>query len=241
MQELLKCENEKEYRTNERLQASPCVWILQPIEWNMKALELLIQNTGLIDECIDRLDGITFIDKVEIKDRIQYLEKNLDDYMEIKSAKHLKGIFNLSDIVGNIQAMDRSELRYHLTKGELYYCIFFLLFYVYMYSKPVDVGEVLPFLIIESYHSVRIQAQKGAFAIFPYYNETKMIKSAHNMKFYPDSMENMDIANNCLHKILLCDPDKIAFEVMNAGINISWLYPEMPVVANAIENRKIIL
>ena len=61
------------------------------------------------------------------------------------------------------------------------------------------------------------------------------------MKFYPDSMENMDIANNCLHKILLCDPDKIAFEVMNAGINIRWLYPEMPVVANAIENRKIIL
>lgn len=233
--------NEKEYRTNERLQASPCVWILQPIEWNMKALELLIQNTGLIDECIDRLDGITFADKVVIKDRIQYLKKNLDDYMETKSAKHLKGIFNLSDIVGNIQAMDRSELRYHLTKGELYYCIFFLLFYVYMYSKPVDVGEVLPFLIIESYHSVRIQAQKGAFAIFPYYNETKMIKSAHNMNFYPDSMENMDIANNCLHKILLCDPDKIAFEVMNAGINISWLYPEMPVVANAIENRKIIL
>lgn len=62
--------NEKEYRTNERLQASPCVWILQPIEWNMKALELLIQNTALIDECIDRLDGITFADKVEIKDRI---------------------------------------------------------------------------------------------------------------------------------------------------------------------------
>ena len=117
MQELLKCENEKEYRTNERLQASPCVWILQPIEWNMKALELLIQNTALIDECIDRLDGITFADKVEIKDRIQYLEKNLDDYMETKSAKHLKGIFNLSDIVGNIQAMDRSELRYHLTRG----------------------------------------------------------------------------------------------------------------------------
>lgn len=59
------------------------------------------------------------------------------------------------------------------------------------------------------------------------------------MNIHPDAMENMDRGNEFLQKILLCDPEKIAFEVMNAGLNVTWLYPEMPVVANAIEQRKI--
>ena len=36
--------NEKEFRTNERLQSSPCVWVLQPVEWNREAL--LFQRTN---------------------------------------------------------------------------------------------------------------------------------------------------------------------------------------------------
>jgi len=49
----------------------------------------------------------------------------------------------------------------------------------------------------------------------------------------------MSKGNGCLYNILLCEPDKIAFEIMNAGMNVTWLYPEMPVVANVIEQRKI--
>ena len=48
------------------------------------------------------------------------------------------------------------------------------------------------------------------------------------------------MAASFLHKILICNQDEVAFEIMNAGLNVSWLYPEMPVVANAIENRRII-
>lgn len=33
---------------------------------------------------------------------------------------------------------------------------------------------------------------------------------------------------------------KSVFEIMNAGLNVSWLYHKMPVVSNAIENRRII-
>lgn len=233
--------NEKEYRTNERLQASPYVWLLQPIEWNIEAIKLLLQNNKIISKCINSLGGIPFLDKTKITDRMRYLAAEFDNYIGTESAKHLKAIFNLSSIAGSIQSMDKSEVVYHLTKGELYYCLFYLLLSLYINSNPVDLREVLPLLIIESYHSVRIQAQKGAFSIFPYYIETPQIKSAHNLKMYPDAMENMNAANQWLYKILLCDPDKIAFEVMNAGINISWLYPEMPVVANTIENRRVIL
>lgn len=103
----------------------------------------------------------------------------------------------------------------------------------------MELDDLMPVSIIESYHSERIRAQKGAFSIFPYYKEDKTFKSAKKMGIYLDAMENMHQGNMHLQKILLCDPDKIAFEVMNAGLNVTWLYPEMPVVANAIEQRKI--
>lgn len=37
----------------------------------------------------------------------------------------------------------------------------------------------------------------------------------------------------------LFNVDRIAYEMMNQGMNISWIYPEMPVVANEIESRRI--
>ena len=99
----------------------------------------------------------------------------------------------------------------------------------------------MPLAIVESYHSERIKAQKGAFSVFPYYEEDAAVKAAGKMKIPLDAMEYMYRGNHFLHKIQLCNPDEIAFEIMNAGLNVSWLYPEMPVVANAIESREIFM
>lgn len=235
--------NEKEYRTAERIQSSPCVWIIQPVDWNREALKLLFKNINLIEECIDSVPSIFTHIKSEIKLRMQQLQGNIEDYFSEKNimAHHLNKIFNLSSIAGELQSMRSDDLVYQMRKGELYYCIFYFLMFVYMNTRPVKITDVLPLSIVESYHSDRIRAQKGAFSIFPYYEETPQIQSLKRLQMYPDSMENMSLGNKYLHKILLNNPDKIAFEVMNAGLNISWLYPEMPVVANAIENRKIII
>lgn len=97
----------------------------------------------------------------------------------------------------------------------------------------------MPLSIVESYHSERIRAQKGVFSIFPYYEENVWSKRLSSLGIPLDAMENMGRANHFLHKIILNDPEEIAFEVMNTGVNVSWLYPEMPVVANAIEQREI--
>ena len=43
------------------------------------------------------------------------------------------------------------------------------------------------------------------------------------MKIPLDAMEYMYKGNHFLHKIQLCNPDEIAFEIMNAGLNVSWL------------------
>lgn len=231
--------NNKEFRTEERKNATPCVWILEPIKWNMKALETMLPRTELIDSCMESLPDMPTYKSDPIRRRFESMENELHNYLAMKSARHLGALFNLSRIEKQLQSMSSEELLYQLSEGEFYYCLFYFLKHVYLETAPLELDWAMPLSIVESYHSERIRAQKGAFSIFPYYKETQRLKSAHNLKMHPDVMENMDKCNSFLQKILLCDADKIAFEVMNAGMNVSWLYPEMPVVANAIEQRKI--
>lgn len=161
--------------------------------------------------------------------------------MNVGSAKHLQAVFNLSSMMGELQGMQTRDLLYVLQHGELYYCLSYLLVHVYMDTKLWKVGEVLPLSIVEPYHSERIRAQIGAFSIFPYYEKDNLYQTAKGMNISLDAMEYMHLGNQFLHRILLCNPDEIAFEVMNSGCNVTWLYPEMPIVANTIEQRKIYL
>ncbi len=229
----------KRYHSSERINSSPCVWILDPIEWNMKAFELIISNDRIIDACVSRLYKVGLFDKKQIKDRMKELQWVFDDYISVTSAGHLKGIFNLSSIIEMQQGLRQEDLILLLKNGELYYCFFYILLYIYLECEPQKINEIMPLSIVESYHSERIRAQKGAFTVFPYYEEDSAFKSAIKMGIPLDSMEYMQNGNHLLYKIVLCNPDEIAFEVMNAGANVSWLYPEMPVVANAIEQREI--
>lgn len=54
-----------------------------------------------------------------------------------------------------------------------------------------------------------------------------------------DAMEYNPYARDCLHKIIVSNPQKVAGELMANGINVSWLYPELPIVANEIEYHRI--
>ena len=229
----------KRYRSLDRINSSPCVWVFDPIAWNMKAFEMLTSNTSIIDCCVDSLYKINFWNKREIKHRMKELQNVYNNYLSISSAGHLKGIFNLSSIIEMQQRLRQTDLVPLLKSGELYYCLFYLLLYIYLGNEQQRIHEVMPLSIVESYHSERIRAQKGAFTIFPYYEEDSRFKSAMNLGIPLDAMENMYNGNHFLYKIMLCNPDEIAFEVMNTGVNVSWLYPEMPVVANAIEQREI--
>lgn len=230
--------NNEKYRTEDRIACSPCVWIFEPIEWNRIALAEIVGNNNLINDCIDSL-SVRRRDEMVISRRMNLLQTEMTNYMAMKSAGHMRKIFNLSSTVGELQNMTREELVWNLKNGEYYYCLFYLLMHIYMRKIPRELDEVLPLSIVESYHCERIRAQKGALSIFPYYKENTQYKNAKKLSIYLDAMENMSRGNACLYKVRLGTPDQIAFEVMHAGLNVTWLYPEMPVVANAIEQRKI--
>lgn len=231
----------KQYRSIDRINSTPCVWIMEPIEWNMEAYKKIFANQALIESCVEELYNASNSEKDSIKLRMVTLKDVFDNYMRIKSAQHLTGIFNLSNMMNELQRLKSEDILYTLQYGELYYCLAYVLTRIYLSTKQRDIAQVLPLSIVESYHSERIRAQKGAFSIFPYYEENTLFKSAASFGIPLDSMEYMHTGSDFLHKIALCNPDQIAFEVMNAGLNISWLYPEMPVVANAIEQREIFM
>lgn len=223
----------------------PCVWVLDPIEWNKAAVDKILGSSELIEQCLDSLsiegmppdDGV----KDEIENHIICLSGHFQEYMEMEGAAHLRGIFNLSSIADKLYSLRPEELLYLMKEGEGFYCLFYMLAQLYLTSRPNEVGKILPLSIVEAYHCKRIQAQKGAFSIFPYYTDSPAMQDSRSMGIYLDAMENMHDGNQSLYKILLCNPDEIAFEMLNAGLDISWLYPEMPVVANEIENRKVMI
>lgn len=231
----------KNYRTEERIKSSPNIWVYEPIQWNRVALEKLINSQDVIQYCIESLESYRGTPvKPELRYKFLNMRNNLPDYLEMGKTRHLEGIFNLSVIEKDLSKITPDELFYLLENGEYFYCLFYLLKQVYLNTAVWDLSDVMPMAIVESYHSDRIRAQRGAFAIFPYYRENEMLKKLHNADIHLDAMENMDMGNQFLHRIRICNQEEIAFEIMNAGMNISWLYPEMPVVANAIENRKVI-
>lgn len=229
------------YRKKERIESSPCVWVFEPIGWNRKVLKKLLKESDVIRSCTGALlAGTNNMRKKVILNRFEELKNVAPDYMKMQKASHLEGIFNLSAIEEEIKKFRKEELEYLLKNGEYYYCLFFLLNQVYLTTKTWELDQVMPLAIVESYHSERIRAQKGAFTIFPYYKETSEMTNLEKVGIELDAMENMHNGSRFLHKILICNQDEVAFEIMNAGLNVSWLYPEMPVVANAIENRRII-
>lgn len=77
------------------------------------------------------------------------------------------------------------------------------------------------------------------FTVFPFYEEKCDDKKSRDNDVNPDALENNVHASEFLRKIIISNPQKITWELLANGMNDSWLYPEMPIVSNVLENRKI--
>ena len=119
--------DDKQFRKDDRIGCSPCVWILEPIEWNMITLKKILKKKELIDSCLDSLGNISS-SRNKIEARMLQLSSRIDEYISMDSTKHLKGIFNLSSIVGEMREMPREELIWK------FLLLFILFISVYLYG-----------------------------------------------------------------------------------------------------------
>lgn len=230
--------NANVFRRNDRLDSSPCMWVFDPISWNKNVLKKILENEELIGKCLDII-SISSDDKICIMERLKALRENEDIYLWGGNPLHIDTIFNLGGIVKEFEKLDIQSTISLLKNGELINCLFFIIKLIYSSNMQNDYKDVLPLAVVQSYHSDRIKAQKGVFTVFPYYNENSRMLHLKELSIFPDAMELMD-GNQYLYKIRLRNPYDIAFELMNAGMNMSWLYPEMPMVANEIEGRHVL-
>lgn len=225
-----------------RYDLSPCVWVLNPRAMNRellielgsqkalqrKLLEELSLNSDEMERLLDRIE--TIINSFQERDRLGRTE-----------TYHIEYIYNLSEICDEI-LRDRSRIKNMLLQGEPFNPVFYLLARINSDGYLLENLALPPLAVVQPYHSERIKAQKGVFTVFPF---GKIPNSKIDMNALADlginlsAMSYNQIVRKHLFKIILTKPQKIACELLKNGISDSWLYPEMPIVSNEIEARKV--
>lgn len=231
--------NDRKYTEQARTTCVPCVWVLEPGKLNQGIFNYLKKQiehrTTLVNELIEELQ-LNALEKNELLNTIKKFAHT--DFHETAETSHIDYILNLSAINDEI-LRDRSRIKHLLRKGDIIHPYYYLLSRIYSDGKILEDRDMPPLAVVHPYHSERIKAQKGVFTVFPFYKEEPLDNAARKMAFNPDAMENNHIAKQCLYQIILSRPQKIAYELMINGMNNSWLYPEMPIVANELERHQI--
>lgn len=226
-------------QSQKRTESVPCVWVLEPGKLNSKIVRHLVFNLfhrpDFIRELLGELE-LSFKQENHIMESMKILSDKL--YNETKDTSHIDYIFDLSVINDEI-LRDRQRLCYLLTRGDIINPFYYLLSRIYSDGHILKERTLAPLAVVHPYHSERIKAQKGVFTVFPFYEEKSDDETARNMGLNPDALENILMAEECLHKIIINNPQKVAAELLVNGMNDSWLYPEMPIVASEIENHKV--
>jgi len=232
----------KSYRNTDRNKCTPCVWVLDPVELNKRIHKMFKEELKKEQEAADNLI-VKLLEELELSDaELDRTYNNIKAFAESDFLKygenHLDGIFNLSEINNEI-LRDRSRLKYMLKRGDNFNPFFYLYSRIYSDGYVLEHRGVPPLATVQSYHSERIKAQKGVFTVFPFYNEEPDDYKMRKMNMNPDALENNINAHKFLKRIVISNPQKVAYELLANGMNDSWLYPEMPIVSNVLENRMV--
>jgi len=228
----------KNFHRLDRDKCVPCVWILEPAKLNQRIYKImnekLVSDVSFIKKLLKELEMTNRETNKAVKRIQSFFQKNSFHI----GGTHLNGIYNLSEINNEI-FRDRQRLRYMILNGESVNPFFYLLSRIYSDGYILGDRILPPLATVQSYHSERIKAQRGVFTVFPFYDELPGDTEKKEMKINPDAMENNECAPECLRKIIVNNPQKIAWDLLANGMDNSWLYPEMPIVSNVLTNRKI--
>lgn len=230
--------NKSRFSAQEREECIPCVWVLEPGRLNEKIFDFISENieseTKLITDLLDELE-LNEPETTAIFDSLKQFRQSAFQQVEKGPMDYILNLNELNDEI----LRDRSRLKYLLKTGNIINPYYYLLCRIYSDGHILEERTLPPLAVVQPYHSERIKAQKGVFTVFPFYKEQADDDVIRKIGYNPDAMENNAMADDCLHKIIIGRPQKIAFEIMKNGMHDSWLYPEMPIVASEIENHEI--
>lgn len=231
--------NNINFEEQSRKECVPCVWALEPCNLNREVFETLTKEIEAGKE--SKLVKYLLAELEPSDEEAEQIHSSMKRFVNLgldQESGHMNYIINISALNDEI-LRDRSRLKYLLKTGDVINPLYYLLGRIYSDGHILEDRKLPPLAVIHPYHSERIKAQRGVFAVFPFYEDDEKDETIRQMGFNPDAMENNIVAVPFLHKIVISQPQKITYELMANGMNDSWLYPEMPIVANEIESRKI--
>ena len=229
----------EKYTAEDRKHQNPCVWVLQPQKLNQNIFRHLMNGRSqnfLKNEVCSDLE-VTDGEWADIWRQVKLFRTMYDNAGHWQCMKHLNGIVNLSAINDEV-LRDRSRLKVLLCRGEIL-PVFYFLSRIYSDGLLIENRKLPPLSVIQPYHSERIKAQKGVFSVFPVYHEKQSDCILREAGLDPNGMQNMPMSVQCLIRIDLSNPGRIARDLLQNGIRDSWLYPENPIIANEIENTGV--
>lgn len=206
-----------------RASITPTVWILNPVRLNRNIYQTFLDNPDLIEQA--SYDVIPSDDLREdfLRKFSERLASKKEDYFldETDCA-----IISLSVIESERQA-NAVRLFRMLDSGQ-FNPYFYLLLRYYNDGLPVRTDLLPPLAVVHPYHSQRIQTQHGVFTVTPYYWSTPESEDFRPMEYHP-------LAKDCLKKIRITRPSRVAEELLAMGERLTSLYPEMGLYNKDIE------
>lgn len=213
-----------------RAKMTPTVWVLDPERLNNHIYETLKASPDLIeaaamDICPSAATAKSFCQRVTT-----LLKNHKDTYFENKEESTLNGIVCLS-VIENERHINESRL-YNLLKSGEFNPFFYLLLRYYSDGLSIPMDTLPPLAIVHPYHSRRIENQHGVFTVAPHYQiDKKDLGGVADKR----PMERQPLIQDCLYKINILRPAKVAKELLTIGERRVGLYPELDVYVRDIE------
>lgn len=216
-----------------RANMTPSVWVLDPVGLNQHIYDTLMKRKDLIAGAVQDI----LVKAQETDSFCRYLAGQMankrQDYFENRDESALRGIVCLS-VIENERSANAERLYSLLRNGE-FHPFFYLLLRYYSDGLTLPMNSLPPLAIVHPYHSNRIQSQHGVFTVTPHYHiEPNQVGSPLDAR----PMEKQPLINDCLYKINITRPAKVAKELLTIGERRVNLYPELDIYVRDMEIGK---
>lgn len=216
-----------------RVNMTPCIWVLDPVGVNQHIYDTLTNRKDLIAGAVRDI----LVNPQETTSFCKYLSKQMANkrhaYFENSDEGGLNGIVCLSVIENERRA--NAERLYNLLRYGEFNPFFYLLLRFYSDGLTLPMNALPPLAIVHPYHSSRIQSQHGVFTVTPHYHiEPNQVGGPLDTR----PMEKQPMINDCLYRIDITRPAKVAKELLTIGERRVNLYPELDIYVRDMEMGK---
>lgn len=218
-----------------RATITPTVWVLDPVQLNRHIYDTFKFDIKWLKEALKEIIPFNFPDPEKnqlCNSLFGALKSYSNTFFEDSSETAINGIVCLSVLEDERHACG-SRL-FNLLQEHRFNPFFYLLLCYYADGISVKAGDLPPLAVVHPYHSPRIQAQHGVFTVSPHYTiEEKEIGGLSDMR----AMESQPLLADCLFKVRITRPAKIARDLLIIGERHTSLYPELEKYSKDIEAK----